>query len=360
MKTFASHGLVQWLRQHQIALAFSTYRANRLVFLGRDDNDQLKLHERQFEQPMGLFAQGQSLWMAGRSQLWRFDNFLAPGQRHEGVDRLYVPTVSYTTGDIKGHELVIQADGQPLFVNTAFSCLATLRPGCSFAPVWQPPFIRQLAAEDRCHLNGVAMVEGVPTWATACGTADQPAGWRNHWVGGGVLLHIPSNQVAVTGLSMPHSPRWHQGKLWLLNAGTGELGWIEGARFVPLCSLPGFVRGLAFVGQTAVVGLSRLRALPFSDQPQGSCGLRVIDLNSGAILHSLDLASPIDELFDVVVLPGVQQPRVLGLQSEDLRCLVKLPDQAPILTSLPPVDAPAISYQQLLDVIPQTRLLTPV
>ena len=356
-----------WLKLHDTSLAFSTYRANRLMFVGRTDSGQLKLHERLFDRPMGLFVQddlqqgrrGQSLWMAGRSQVWRLDNLLEPDQLHEGGDRLYVPAACFTTGEVNAHEIVLTPDehgtSQPLFVNTAFSCLARLQPGVSFAPTWQPSFISQLTPDDRCHLNGLAVVDGVPTWATACGSSDTPAGWRDHRAGGGVVLHIPTNRIVATGLSMPHSPRWHQGKLWLLNSGTGELGWIdtrrqESERFVPLSFVPGFVRGLAFVGDganaCAVVGLSKLRSpqftgLPLEQRlndmglPGGCCGLRVIDMATGTVLHTLDLPEPIDELFDVVALPGVRQPRALGLQGEDIHCLVKLPGRASLTTIRP-------------------------
>ena len=346
MNNNAAQGLAAWLREHKVSLALSTYRANRLIFLGRDDAEQLQVNECAFDRPMGMHLHGNSLWLVSRYQLWRFDNLLETGQRHEGADRLYLPALSHTTGDVNGHELAVGPDGTPLFVNTAFSCLATVQAGCSFAPVWQPPFITQLAAEDRCHLNGLALVDGVPTWATACGPSDTPTGWRDHRASGGVVLHIPSNRIAAAGLSMPHSPRWHQGKLWLLNAGTGELGWIDGGRFVPLCFVPGFARGLAFVGGAAVVGLSKLRAPQFSGlaledklqasgMPGGCCGLRIIDLASGTILHSLDLPEPMDELFDVVALPGVRQARAFGLQDEDIHCLVKLPGQTQLVTVRP-------------------------
>ena len=334
------------MRELGISLAFSTYRANRLLFLGASEQGQLKLHERLFDRPMGLFVAGESLWMAARCQIWRLDNLLAPGQLHEGGDRLYVPAAAFTTGDVNAHEVVLSADGQPIFVNTAFSCLATLAPGCSFAPTWQPPFITKLAGDDRCHLNGLALKNGIPTWASACGGSDEPSSWRNTRSSGGVLIHIPSGELAATGLSMPHSPRWHEGKLWLLNSGTGELGWIEDGQFHSLCALPGFVRGLALASGCAVVGLSKLRSpqftgLPLEERltnegiPGGFCGLRVIDLASGGILHSLDLPEPIDELFDVAVLPGVRQPRALGLQGEEIDCLVKIPEQPQLLRVRP-------------------------
>ena len=338
----ASPGLAAWLQAAGISLTFSTYRANRLIFLGTSEQGQLKLHERLFDRPMGLYVAGESLWMSTRCQIWRLDNLLAPGLLHEGGDSLYVPAVSYTTGEVNAHEIVLGADGQPIFVNTAFSCLAALAPGCSFAPSWQPPFVTKLAGDDRCHLNGVALKDGIPTWASACGSSGEPSSWRKHRSGGGVLIHIPSGELAATGLSMPHSPRWHGAKLWLLNSGTGELGWIDNGQFHSLCALPGFVRGLSFAGGCAVVGLSKLRSpqftgLPLEERlitegnPGGCCGLRVIDLASGQVLHSLDLPEPIDELFDVAVLPGVRQPRALGLQGEEIDCLVKIPEQPQLL-----------------------------
>ena len=344
-----------WLQSQGLSLAFSTYRANRLIFLGTaepadgqtdpdqpSDAPQLKLHERLFDRPMGLFVAGESLWMATRCQIWRLDNLLGPGQLHEGGDRLYVPAASFTTGDVNAHEVMLGQDGQPIFVNTAFSCLATVAQGCSFAPTWQPPFITKLAGDDRCHLNGIALKDGIPTWATACGGSGEPSSWRNNRSDGGVLIHIPTGELTATGLSMPHSPRWHEGKLWLLNSGTGELGWIDDGHFHSLCALPGFVRGLAFAGGCAVVGLSKLRSshftgLPLEERliaegnPSGCSGLRVIDLASGEILHSLELPDPIDELFDVVALPGVRQPRALGLEGEEIDCLVKIPEQPELL-----------------------------
>ena len=351
--------LAAWLSQQGIALALSTYRANRLIFLGVDANGALRIHERLYDRPMGLFANGQSLWMAGRSHLWRFDNLLAPGQHHDGADRLYVPAASFLTGEVNAHELVLTAEGTPLFVNTVFSCLAQLTPGCSFQPVWQPPFIDALKPEDRCHLNGVALQDSEITWATACSTGNTATSWRNAREEGGVVVHIPTGAIAAAGLTMPHSPRWHQGKLWLLNSGTGELGWIEQERFQPLCALPGFVRGLAFAGGCAVVGLSKLRSpqftgLPLEERlegganPQGCCGIRVIDLDNGNVLHSLNLPEPIDELFDVAVLEQCRQPQALGLLDDAIDSLVKLPQQdslvriKPSLPSGTPHQGPAV------------------
>jgi len=177
--------------------------------------------ERTFNRCMGLWGDGQTLWMSSLYQLWHFENVLTPGEQYNGHDRLYVPRVGYTTGDLDIHDLAVDGGGRVVFLNTRFSCLATLSEKCSFTPLWRPPFISKLAAEDRCHLNGLALDEGQPRYVTAVSTSDVTDGWRDRRRDGGVVVDVRSNQVIASGLSMPHSPRVHQGRLWLLNSGTG-------------------------------------------------------------------------------------------------------------------------------------------
>jgi uncharacterized protein (TIGR03032 family) len=345
-----SPGLTDWLAALDISLAFTTYQTNRLFLLGRGEQGGLAVNERLFDRPMGLFVEGDRLHMAGRTQILQLENRLAPGETHTGQDRLYVPAVAHTTGDLNAHDVVVDRHGRTLFVNTDFSCLAALRPGYSFEPLWQPPFISKLAAEDRCHLNGLALQDGEAAFATACSSTDQPAGWRHHRRDGGVVLHIPSSEIVATGLSMPHSPRWHDGKLWLLNSGTGELGCIDGARFQPVAYCPGFVRGLAFVGGFAVVGLSRLRSTSLSglalderlaaDQQTSECGLRVVDLRTGEVLHGLHIDGVVEELYDVVVLPGVRRPGALGFQDDTIDRVVSFPGSGGLVVTKPGVRTP--------------------
>src|SRR5262249_37549456 len=153
---------------------------------------------------------------------------VAPAGRH---DACFVPRSAHVTGDIGVHELAWAAPHpQPLspdgrgekelwMVNTRFSCLCTLHPDCSFVPRWRPPFVTALAAEDRCHLNGLAIVAGRPTYVTALGETDTANGWRADKPRGGCLVEVTSGEVISRGLSMPHSPRWHDDRLWLLESG---------------------------------------------------------------------------------------------------------------------------------------------
>jgi uncharacterized protein (TIGR03032 family) len=130
-----------------------------------------------------------------------------------------------TTGDLNVHDVVVAAtpEGQEqlVFVNTLFSCLATLSDRHSFKLLWKPPFISKLAPEDRCHLNGLAVVAGQPRYVTSFSRTDTREGWRDNRLESGCVTDVLSGEVVATGLTMPHSPRFYQGKLWLLNSGTG-------------------------------------------------------------------------------------------------------------------------------------------
>ena len=180
--TSSDFGLAGWLLDQQVSLVISTYRANHVLFVGVSADGRLSIQEHLFDRPMGLFASEQTLWVAGRSHLWRFDNLLTPGQVHDGADLLYVPAASFLTGEVNAHELIVDQNGAPLFVNTVFSCLAQLETGCSFRPTWTPPFIDALVPEDRCHLNGVGLQNGVATWATACSRGNTPSSWRRQQI----------------------------------------------------------------------------------------------------------------------------------------------------------------------------------
>lgn len=375
----ASSGFYDWLAAQNVSLVCSTYQSNRLFFIGRKSQPgRLAIHERLMDRPMGLYWQDGTLTVATKYQIWKLKNVLQLGETYEGADQLYVPRQAHTTGDVNAHEVVVNGDGQTLFVNTDFSCVAGLHSTHSFQPLWQPPFISKLAAEDRCHLNGLALRDGKPAYATACGATDDPAGWRNTRDNGGVVLNLTNSQIVATGLSMPHSPRWHQGKLWVLNAGSGELGHVENGQFVPLCFLSGFVRGLSFIGSYAVVGLSKLRSSSFgglslekrllAQQEQARCGLVVVDTRNGEVLEHLFFHTLVDELFDVVALSGVRQPRALGLQSDEVERLITYPDgpgivvtkpgvkfsgvvQHPHVVGLPDAE-PSVQYQQVHNLTP--------
>ena len=173
--------------------------------------------------------------MSSLFQLWRFENVLPAGQTSNGFDRIFVPQVGYTTGDLDIHDVAVDESGRVMFVNTLFGCLATTSETCSFVPRWKPPFLSKLAAEDRCHLNGVAMEPspgaisntGRPKYVTCIGRSDVADGWREHRSGGGLVLDGATGETVASGFSMPHSPRLYRDKLWVLDSGTGYFGFVD-------------------------------------------------------------------------------------------------------------------------------------
>src|SRR5690606_19306850 len=211
-----------------------------------------------------------------------------------------------TTGDVDVHDVWQDPHGQVVFVNTRFSCIATLSDRLSFHPVWKPPFIDRLAAEDRCHLNGLAAEGGRFKYVTACAPTNEPQGWRQHRADGGCVIDVSSGETVIAGLSMPHSPRVFRDQLWVLNSGRGDFGYVDlqRGRLEPVAFCPGYARGLAFVDRFAIIGLSRPRAQTFSGLPldeqlaqrrvHPGCGLMIVDLDRGAAVEWLQVEGRVD------------------------------------------------------------------
>jgi uncharacterized protein (TIGR03032 family) len=276
------------------------------------------------------------VYLGSRYQIWQLDNILTPGQQYQEHDKLYVPRIGYTTGDVDAHDIALDHAGRILFICTRLNCIATVSERNSCTPLWHPPFISQLVNEDRCHLNGLAMVSDHPRYVTVSSRSDVVDGWRDRRADGGCVLQVPSGEVIVGGLSMPHSPRFYQGKLWVLNSGTGEFGFVDLARgqFESVTFCPGYGRGLAFWKDFAIVGLSKPRDATFSGLPledrllakegEARCGLIVIDLNRGTIIHWVRIEGTITELYDVGVLPEVQRPMALGFQTDEIAQILTL------------------------------------
>lgn len=329
-----------WLRAAGISIGVTTYQTNRLFLIGLKEDGNLSAFERLLDGAMALHASAERLYLATRYQLWQFDNALAPDGRYQGFDRLYVPRVAHTTGAIDVHDIAVDDAGRVLFINTLYSCLATLDERQSFVPLWSPSFISALAPEDRCHLNGLALVDGKARYATAVSRSDVAGAWRERRHDGGCLIEIPSSDIVCAGLSMPHSPRYYQGRLWLLNSGTGEFGYVDRERgaFEPVAFCAGYGRGLAFHNGQALVGLSKPRdnrlftGLALDEKltaknTEPRCGLRVIDLATGHVLHWLDFEGVVTELYDVQIIPGVRCPTALGFRSAEIRQLISFEHQ---------------------------------
>jgi uncharacterized protein (TIGR03032 family) len=335
-KLSVTAGFRQWLFDQQVSLAFTSYQTGRLILVGLGPDGRLSLNRQNYKRAMGLHYSDGVLHLAGATQIWRMENLLDPGQYVNGAfDCMLIPRVGHVTGYVDTHDLSVDRSGRVIFVNTRFSCLATLDDRHAFQPVWKPPFISALQPEDRCHLNGLAMENGVPRVVTAANTTDTENGWRELPKEGGVAVDVASNAIIVSGLSMPHSPRLHKGALWLQDSGRGFLLRIDmktgQQEKVVFC--PGFLRGMAMHGDYAIAALSQARHGNFKDlslqlelDSRGEepwCGLVIIDLNKGEIVEFLRIEAGFTELFDVAVLPGVRNPMSVGLETQEFQSAIR-------------------------------------
>jgi uncharacterized protein (TIGR03032 family) len=332
------------LNELGISLLVSTYQAGKLVML-RPDGDRLNTHFRGFDKPMGLAVAGDRLAIGTGLEIWEYHNAPAVARRLPPAgthDACFLPRSSVCTGDIQIHEMAWAGD-ELWFVNTRFSCLCTRSPWHSFQPRWRPPFVTALAPEDRCHLNGLGLApDGLgglePRFVTALGTTDTPDGWRDNKNSGGVVLDVPSGAVIAGGLSMPHSPRWYDGRLWVLESGAGGVGHVDlgTGRYESLARLPGFTRGLDFHGGLAFVGLSQVResavfsGISIAELPlaERCCGVWVLDAASGSTVAFLKFEDAVQEIFSVQVLPGVRSPDLINDQPTLLADSFVVPDEA--------------------------------
>jgi uncharacterized protein (TIGR03032 family) len=320
--------LPAFLEQQGLSFIVTTYQAQRILVFS-SGGPRLSMLMRSFERPTGIAIEGNRIALCTKNQLWFLYNTGELRDEQGNVlpyDACYAPRHSHVTGDISGHDLVWHR-GQLIVVNTRFSCLSTIDPNFSFVPGWRPRFITEYAAEDRCHLNGIALDGSGPRYASALGETNTREGWRENKAKGGIIIDIPSNEVITRGLAMPHSPRLHMGKLWVLESGNGELQVIDpkNGQKTTVVRLPGYLRGLAFFDRYALVGTCKIRekstfgGMPIEEKvSELKCSIQFIDLVSGTVRGFIEFTKGIEELFDIKILPGIRRPHVLGFEEDTI------------------------------------------
>lgn len=314
---------VELLKKANASIAITTYKTGQLIFASETEGA-IHTNFEPLPRPMGLAFQANKMAVGLDHTVNTYLNIpqMLPrlNQVQPAPDSAYVPTGVKVTGDVAIHEMEYDKNGQLIFVNTKFSCISRLGENFSFLPIWKPAFISTYAAEDRCHLNGLAMENGSPKYVTALSQTDHPNGWREHKGTSGVIIDIDSGKLVAEGLSMPHSPRLYQGKLFVLQSGKGNISTVDIATgdVTEVCELPGFTRGLAFLGKYALVGLSQVRESVFSDLPvtdsaeQRNCGVWIVDIESGELMGFLKFEKAIQEIFDVRVVPNSKTPTIVS------------------------------------------------
>lgn len=326
----------QLLAQSGASLLITTYKSGHAI-IARNDDGIVNTEFTNVSRAMGIAVAGNRLALGAADAILAFTNqpALAPrAPSPKPADAVYAPRSVVFTGDVAIHDMAYGGDGALYFVNTRFSCLCRQDIDYSFVPVWRPWWISGLAAEDRCHLNGLAMVDAEPRYVTALAETDEPHGWREFKGTSGVIVDIVEDRIVTRGLSMPHSPRWYDGRLWVLESGTGSLATvdIDTGAVTQVATVPGFSRGLDFIGPYALVGLSQVRESVFTDLPitqqaaERNCGVWVVDTRTGANVGFLKFDGAVQEIFDVKALPA-RWPTIVDAGELTLSAFV-LPDAA--------------------------------
>lgn len=317
-----SLSLAPLLEKLGITVLVSTYQAGKMVAIGTHEG-RLSQSFHNFDRPMGVAVGADRIAVAARNQIWLLRNSahiapkIEPAGKHAAC---YLTRSSQMTGEIQAHEMGWCGD-ELWIVNTLFSCLCTLDGEHSFVPRWCPSFISKLAAEDRCHLNGLAIFEGRPKYVTAMAQSDTAGGWRPTKVTSGCLIDVDSSEVVAEGFAMPHSPAVYRGHTWVLDSGRGSLKHVDvsSGKTETVAKLPGYARGMSFCGDYALIGLSKIRetstfgGVPIAENREKlKCGVAVVDLTSGKLAAVFEFKAGVDEIFDVSVIPNARMAAFRG------------------------------------------------
>lgn len=319
-----SQNIVELLKQMNATIILTTYQTNKIMLIGQE-NDQFDIRYKHFPRPMGMCKKDGKIFAGLGHGIYQFANFAGVAQGLEGgnkYDACYMPQNIHFTGDIDIHEMEYLKD-ELYFVNTKFSCLCVKNPNSSFKPIWKPPFITLLQPTDKCHVNGFCSKDGEPKYVTMLGHNDEPLGWRETKANGGLLMDITTNEVLLEKLSMPHSPRWHQKKLYFLESGKGNISYYDfkSKKAVEVAKVPGFTRGLDIVGDFAFIGVSKVResatfsGLEITKLAKRVSGVWIVNIKTGKIVSFVEFTSGLDEVFAITVVPH-KKMEMLGFESD--------------------------------------------
>lgn len=336
-----SPNLPEILYNMNCTLAISTYQAGKLIFISPLSNQQLIQLPRDFEKPMGIAIDGNKLGIATKQEVVILSGSPDLARTYPpnpgNYDMFYLPRVTYYTGFVDIHDLHWSNHGL-LGVNTSFSCIVKIDENYSFTPIWKPHFITEYEHDDYCHLNGMAMINGEPIFVSALGETNAPKAWKENITTGGILLHIPSNQIISKNLAMPHSPRVYDGKLYMLLSATGELVTVnpDNGSYEVVTRLKSFVRGMCKYGDFLFIGRSKLRESSTTFQKlintevgrnSNYAGVSVVHLPSGNVVAELNYLNSVEEIYDIQIIPNSRRPGILNTMTPEHTLGLSIPDK---------------------------------
>jgi len=320
-------------------LAISTYQAGKVIFLSPKNEEQLVQLPRTFNKPMGiaLMDEPDKMALACKDEIIVFANSpeLAKSypKKKDTYDALYMPRSTYHIGPLDIHDLS-WGDSGLYAVNTLFSCIISIDDNFNFTPYWTPPFIKGMKSEDKCHLNGMALMNQKPKYATAFNQGNSFQSWREVITTDGILMDVETNELIAKNLPMPHSPRIFNNELYLLFSATGDIVKVnpQNGTHEVVARLSGFVRGMAFYQDFLFVGLSKLRQNSSTFAKLGiakkstHAGIAIIHLPTGSFYGEIKYHSSVDEIYDVQVLPGKIRPNIFNTIQPEYKSGLSIPD----------------------------------
>ena len=291
--------------------------AERLILIS-NDGQILRQLPRQLQRPYAIAANEQRIAVASPDAVTVFANASALAQSYPNqpncYDALYLPRLTYHCGEIGISDMAWLGD-ELWIASSRFSCLASLDQQYSFTPRWQPSFINELSGQSQCYLSGFACVDGQAEYATVWGQTAEANGWQKQ-------LRISDHAVVADGLMMPTAPRWHNGKLYVLNSGKGQLLEIDDDMRI-VCELESRLSGLAMFDDYAVIGLSKLSAqsplatmLPLQAE-KTLCGIVIVHLPTGKEAARLEYSShqgEMDQIDALCLIKGIQRAGFVSLE----------------------------------------------
>ena len=326
-----SPSILSWFKNNECNIIATSYKTNMIYSMGiTEDNgiEKFSLWFNWFNRPTAISVDSDHLWLSTQHSILKCANTSSKENLEEGFDCSFVPMNTFNTNNIDGHDFTTTKDGKLMFVNTKFSCISTLSDTYNFNVEYVPPWISKVAPEDRCHLNGMCLDEDDNIkYITAVCDSDVQDGWRHRrGEADGFIYDVQEDKRVCEHLTMPHSPRIYRGKLWVLNSGRGEFGYVKDSKFITLAFIPGFIRGLDFIDKYAVIGSSMDRHEGrFSDLILGSileekkiearCAVYIVDITNGFILHNVEFDN-MKEMYDVKIKRNAQRTRVISFDTD--------------------------------------------
>ena len=323
----------QLLQHLNCSIAISTYQAGKVIFISAKDKETLIQLPRNFDKAMGIAenTKKDKLAIACKDEIIVFRNSSELAESYPNApnkyDSLYVPRNTLHTGEIDIHDLSYGINEEIYAVNTLFSTIVKVDENYNFIPYWKPPFIDKISAEDRCHLNGMAMKNGKPKYITAFNNGNKPRSWKENITESGIIMDVEKNKIILNNLPMPHTPRIINNELYLLLSATGELIKIctNTGTYEVIIQINGFVRGMSQCEDYLFIGLSKLRKqsstfgkIPYLHNADES-GIVALHLPSKKIIGKVTYLSSVEEIYDIHILENKIRPNILNTLSNEYK-----------------------------------------